>query len=155
MVWYHFPPRGTHLVKGNGTKTMLIKFEVEDSFADRMKMHYGKKRAAQAFSEAAEDALKLYEEVKRLKRHLQDRDIEIRVLRQTLDGARSAAVHLLEACGQGDMFNDSVPLPPPSSSRPATPIDKYGTVKAEGPRPNESLEDYMYRLKTARIAAGL
>lgn len=143
MVWYHFPPRGTNLVRKKGTKTMLIKFEIDEKMADRIKFQYGQKVASRAFSLAAVDALDLHAQLKHAQYELQKRDTEIRVLRQTLEGARSAAVHLLEACGQGDMFNDSVPAAPPSRSRPAAEADETGT---KSPLPNESMDHFLVRL---------
>lgn len=122
---------------------MLIKFEIDEKMADRIKMQYGQKVASRAFSMAAIDALDLHAQLKHAQYELQKRDTEIRVLRQTLEGARSAAVHLLEACGQGDMFDDSVPVSPPSRSRPAPAAMETGT---NSPLPNESMDHFLARL---------
>ncbi|TRX76709.1 hypothetical protein [Pseudomonas mangiferae] len=82
----------------------LIKFEVSEQEADALKIQYGQRVASKAFAMAAADAPQLSALVRGLRRDLADRDHEIAALRQTLERARSAAALLLEACGQGDLF---------------------------------------------------
>ena len=104
MVWYHFPPRGSNLVNRSGTK-MLIKFQADDLLVDTLKSQYGQSVGSKACFLAAEDAPKLLSEVRRLKAELADARQVISVQRQTLEGARAAAAHLLEKVAQGDLLD--------------------------------------------------
>ncbi|HSX88582.1 MAG TPA: hypothetical protein VLG17_11355 [Pseudomonas sp.] len=106
---------------------MLVKFHVEDGQADLLMQHTGQRVASKAFLLASLSAPGLAVE-------LQDARQEIARLRriidrqqQVLEGARSAASLLLEVAGQGDLFMEKVPSPPPSSSRPAPSTPKIGT----------------------------
>lgn len=126
---------------------MLIKFDAPDALVDSLKIQYGQKVASKAFMAAAEDAPKLVAEVRCLKRDVQDRDREIAVLRQTLERARSAAAMLLEACGQGDLLNDSVPKAVPGSRLQAPIGDATGTIS---PLPGERMVDFVNRLSASK-----
>ncbi|MFG5861326.1 hypothetical protein [Metapseudomonas sp. CR1201] len=125
---------------------MLIKFDVDDALADRMKAQYGQKVASKAFHQAAIDSLDLAAQVRGLRRDVQDRDQEIAVLRQTLERARSAAALLLEACGQGDLLNDSVPVSPSSRRRPTPAEEQIGTETGVSPQAGESMDHFLARL---------
>jgi len=127
---------------------MLIKFDADEQLADRLKAQYGQRVASKAFAQAAADALDLHAQLKHARYELDRRDEEIRVLRQTLEGARSAAAHLLEACGQGDMFNDSVPNSPRGSARPAPIVSETGTIS---PMPGESMIAFVDRLYRSKV----
>lgn len=129
-----------------GTKTMLIKFDADESLVDQLKMQYGQKVASKAFSAAAEDAPRLSALVRGLNRDVEDRDREIAVLRQTLERARSSAAQLLEACGQGDLLNDSVPFSPAGSRRPAPAGSRNGTDSEQSPVAGESMDHFLARL---------
>ena len=104
MIWYHFPDRGTNLVKRKGTK-MLIKFEVEGSEAALMQTQYGQKVASKAFKMAAFDAVDLSRvvrdqknEITRLRQLLADQ-------KQTIDRAADSARALLDHVAQGDLID--------------------------------------------------
>lgn len=105
MIWYHFPARGTNLVKRKGTKTMLIKFDVEDSEALQMRVHYGQKVASKAFKMAAFDALELFETVRQQKHEIARLRQVIAVQKQTIDRAADAARGLLDHVAQGDLID--------------------------------------------------
>lgn len=85
---------------------MLIKFEASDELADSLKIHYGQRVASKAFYEAARDSIHLARELKNLKTQLQEANRVIAVQRQTLEGARAAAAHLLEKVAQGDLIDE-------------------------------------------------
>lgn len=103
MVWYHFPPRGTNLVKRKGTK-MLIKFDVTNEEGDRLKMHYGQKVASKAFRMAAFDAIDLHRKNQELHEVIDSQRTEIRRLRHIIEQARASAAQLLEKTGQSDLY---------------------------------------------------
>lgn len=121
---------------------MLIKFDADDVLVDQLKAHYGQKVASKAFSLAAADAPKLSAQIRGLKRDVEDRDREIAVLRQTLERARSAAALLLEACGQGDLIDGSVPDLSRPRRRPVAEEPENGTNRL-GPAPVS--DDYLAR----------
>lgn len=105
LIWYHFPARGTNLVKRKGTKKMLIKFEVEDAEAFLIRTYYGQKVASKAFRMAALEAPELHKETLQLRDVIDDQRIEIRRLQGIIEQARSAAALLLEKTSQGDLLN--------------------------------------------------
>ena len=84
---------------------MLIKFQADDQLVDTLKTQYGQSVGSKACLLAAEDAPKLLSEVRRLKDELAAARRLIAVQRRTLDGARSAAAHLLEKVAQGDLLD--------------------------------------------------
>lgn len=103
MIWYHFPLRGSNLVKRNGTK-MLIKFDADADLADRLKAHYGQRVASKAFAMAAEDSWDLYCKNNELHDVIDAQRLEIRRLQAIIEQARSAAAQLLERTAQTDAF---------------------------------------------------
>lgn len=105
MVWYHFPDRGTNLVKRKGTKKMLIKFEVEDAQAAILRAQYGQNVASKAFKMAALDALDLDRIVREQKQEIAKLRQVIAVQKQTIDRAADAARGLLDHVAQGDLLN--------------------------------------------------
>jgi hypothetical protein len=104
MIWYHLPHRGTNLVKRKGTK-MLIKFDAEQPMVDMLKMHSGQRVASKAYKQCAEDAPGLAEEVRRLRRQIEDLKQVIAVQKQTINRAADAARALLDHVAQGDLIN--------------------------------------------------
>lgn len=104
MIWYHFPERGSNLVKRKGTK-MLIKFDADQDMVDRLKLHTGERVASKAYKFAAEDVPDMAAEIRDLHRIVEDRNLEIRRLKAVIEQARSAAALLLEKTGQTDAFS--------------------------------------------------
>jgi len=105
MIWYHFPDRGTNLVKGKGTKTMLIKFEVDDAQATLMRAQYGQNVASKAFKMAALDAVDLSRIVREQKQEIANLRQLIAVQNQTIERAADSARALLDHVAQGDLIN--------------------------------------------------
>jgi len=105
MIWYHFHPRAFNQVKRKGTKMTLIKFEVDQSDADVMRMHYGQKTASKAYAMAAADVIPLYRETQELKAVIEAQRLEILRYQRIVEQARSAAALLLEKTAQGDLIN--------------------------------------------------
>ncbi|OLU26963.1 hypothetical protein BVH03_15310 [Pseudomonas sp. PA15(2017)] len=83
----------------------LVKFDADPAEADLMRMHYGEKTASKAYAKAATDALQLYRETQHLQETIEMQRIEILRYQRILEQARASAMHLVEACGQGDLLN--------------------------------------------------
>jgi hypothetical protein len=105
LIWYHFPDRGTNLVKRKGTKTMLIKFDVDESEASMMKAHYGQNVASKAFRMAAFDAVDLSRILREQKQEIAKLRQLLAVQKQTIDRAADSARALLDHVAQGDLIN--------------------------------------------------
>lgn len=103
MIWYHFPDRGSNLVKRKGTN-MLIKFDADQEMVDRLKMHTGERVASKAYKFAAEDVPDMAGQIRDLRRIVEDQKLEIRRLKAVIEQARSAAALLLEKTSQTDAF---------------------------------------------------
>tara|TARA_Y100001973_G_C5206992_1_gene342222 strand:- start:215 stop:472 length:258 start_codon:yes stop_codon:yes gene_type:complete len=84
---------------------MLIKFEADPALVDRIKAYSCERTGSKAFLVAASDAPDLVLELRRLRSELSQANETILVQRQTLEQARSAALALVERCGQGDLIN--------------------------------------------------
>lgn len=83
---------------------MLIKFDADQTLVDQLKTFTGQAVGSKAFHLAACDALELSDQVRELRRQLEAARETIRVQRQTIDCARSAAIQLIWATGQGDLI---------------------------------------------------
>lgn len=83
---------------------MLIKFDAEPALVDHLKAYTGERTGSKAFASAAAGSPALSDEIRRLRRELDQARETIRVQQQTLDRARSAAIALVEQCGQGDLL---------------------------------------------------
>lgn len=105
MIWYHFPDRGTNLVKRNGTKMTLIKFEVEEAQASLMRAQYGQNVASKAFRMAAFDAIDLARIVRDQKHEIAKLRQLIAVQNQTIERAADSARALLDHVAQGDLID--------------------------------------------------
>ncbi len=84
---------------------MLVKFEADQTFADRIKTLTGQAVASKAFYSAASDALELVEEVRDLRRQLADAHRQIQVQKQVIERARDSAAALLDHVAQGDLLD--------------------------------------------------
>jgi TolA-binding protein len=126
----------------------LVKFQASDEQALQLMRHTRQQVSSKAFFRAALEAPQLaqelrdaHEEIARLRR-IVDRQAQV------LESARSAAMHLVEAAGQGDMFmsGEKVPAEPPARRRPTPAGDPTGTETGVSPQAGETMDHFLARL---------
>lgn len=90
---------------------MLIKFEADDDYVERLKVLFdqrtGSKAAIAAFL-AYGDQVNMIARLERENGQLRER---VRVQQQIIDRARDSAAALLDHVAQGDLLSDDQPLP--------------------------------------------
>lgn len=79
---------------------MLIKFEDEQATADMLRAHYGEKTASKAYQRAALDVVDQHKEIRRLRSQVASLKDLLQQRDKVIEGARAAAVLLLEKTGQ-------------------------------------------------------
>lgn len=82
----------------------LVKFQADDELAAKMFAFTGERVASKAFADAARQALRLDADLRHARAEIAELKQQAQVYRQTLSSAREAAIRLVEAAGQGDMF---------------------------------------------------
>lgn len=86
---------------------MLIKFEDDQSTADMLRAHYGVKTASMGYRRAALDVIDQHKEIRRLRSQVAALQERLQQRDKVIEGARAAAVLLLEKTGQKEMFDAS------------------------------------------------
>ncbi|AOE85626.1 hypothetical protein [Pseudomonas sp. TCU-HL1] len=126
---------------------MLIKIpDADDAFVEKLKRQTGSSTGSKAYAKAAAEYDFLVKTVEWQKREIARLEELVAVRDQTLKGARSAAILLLEATGQGDLLNDSVPESSPARRRPAPAADDFGTETKLTPQVGETMDHFLARL---------
>lgn len=126
---------------------MLIKIpNADDKFVEGLKRATGVATGSKAYEKAAAEYAFQVKTIAWQEREIARLQEEIVVRDQLIRGAREAAVKLLEACGQGDLFNDPVPVDPPARRRPAASCTESGTDFVASPQVDESMDHFLARI---------
>jgi uncharacterized small protein (DUF1192 family) len=84
---------------------MLIKFEVDDRFAEKIKAMTDERVGSKAFVAAAHKMMELHLQCIRYDAEVTDLQARVALLEQTIERGRLSAKAFLEVCGQGDLLN--------------------------------------------------
>lgn len=118
---------------------MLTIRDIPDGLVYQAKAATGKGTGSQAFIAGVQLMLRQADQLQDLRdENARLKDL-VRAQAQTIERARSAAMHLVEATGQGDLLADSAP----SRRRPAAAADESAVIS---PRADESIDMFMARL---------
>lgn len=113
--------------------------DVSDDLVEQAKSITGKGTGSQAFIAGIQLMIDQRKRIEWLQGEVRRLSELNRVQGQTIERARSAAMDLVEATGQGDLLA----LSPPSSSRPAPAVTE---TAINSPLPNESMDHFLARL---------
>jgi TolA-binding protein len=113
--------------------------DVPDDLVEQAKSITGKGTGSQAFIAGIQLMIDQRKRIDWLDGEVRRLSELSRVQAQTIERARSAAMHLVEATGQGDLLAAE----PPSRSRPAA---ASAASASKSPLPNESMDHFMARL---------
>lgn len=123
---------------------MLIKIpDADDAFVEKLKRYTGTSTGSKAYAKAAAEYNFLMKTVEWQKGEIARLEQLLAVRDQTIQGAREAAIRLLEATGQGDLFDGSVPKRSAGGHLQDPAADGSGT----NPLPGESSRDFLARIK--------
>ncbi|MDU9400773.1 hypothetical protein [Pseudomonas sp. zfem003] len=126
---------------------MLIKIpDADDAFVEKLKRHTGQSTGSKAYAKAAAEYNFLMKTVEWQKGEIARLEQLLAVRDQTIQGAREAAIRLLEATGQGDLFDGSVPKRSAGGRLQDPEADDSGTNPAAGETPDA----FLSRIKGAR-----
>ncbi|MFZ5961273.1 hypothetical protein ACOXVJ_27570 [Pseudomonas knackmussii] len=126
---------------------MLIKIpNADDKFVDSLKRATGCATGSKAYEKAAAEYAFQVKTIDWQEREIARLQEQIAVRDQLIRGAREAAVCLLEACGQGDLFSDSVPESSTTRRRPVPAGGELGTNFQASPQVGESMDHFLARL---------
>lgn len=126
---------------------MLIKIpDADDAFVEKLKRHTGQSTGSKAYAKAASEYNFLMKTVEWQKGEIARLEQLLAVRDQTIQGAREAAIRLLEATGQGDLFDGSVPKRSAGGRLQDPAADDSGTNPAAGETPDA----FLSRIKGAR-----
>lgn len=113
--------------------------DVSDDLVEQAKSITGKGTGSQAFIAGVQLMIDQRKRIQWLEGEVKRLSELSSVQAQTIERARSAAMHLVEATGQGDLLAAE----PPSRSRPAPAA---AASASNSPLPNESMDHFLVRL---------